>query len=88
MIGEFHENWSTCERLLSHALASSSAATDLDLNPEAVAQVLTGAGEYLAVRARYSEAEHLLRQAVAISERVLGRSILRPPCPQPTWLRY
>jgi len=74
--GEF-ANWPSCERLLPHALACAALIKQEQMTLAVVtlveaALLLNQAGGYLYQRGRYVEAEPLVEQALAISERQLG----------------
>ncbi len=67
-----YATWPRCERLVPHALAAWGWIESEALRvPEAV-RLLTQAGYYLYLRARYAEAEPLFRRALAIREAALG----------------
>ncbi len=69
------KNWGIYDRLLPHAqvCATLITETEYDLSSSAAARLLNQAGYYLRQRARYTEAEQMIRLAIAISERVHGR---------------
>ncbi len=61
-------NWSTCERLLPHALLCATwIEQEAALATPEAARLLNQAGYYLDDRARYAEAEPLYQRALAIS---------------------
>jgi tetratricopeptide (TPR) repeat protein len=64
--------WSQCEQYLPHALACAALIEQRHLTLSEAASLLSITGEYLHARARYSEAEPLLEQVLAICERQLG----------------
>lgn len=65
------ENWPECEVLLPHALAVLQRAVD-DHDPAGVSLLCNDVGVYLDQRARYVEAESLLRRALETREKTLG----------------
>lgn len=64
--------WPVCSSLLSHALASTKLAEELDVAPEATAHLLNRAGLYLKGRADLLEAKVICERALAIGEKVYG----------------
>ena len=68
-----YANWRRCERLVPHALAARDWIESEDLRVLEAARLLNRAGDYLyLLRARYAEAEPMLRRALAIHEAALG----------------
>src|SRR5271157_893836 len=67
-----YATWLRCERLVPHALAARGWIESEDLHIPEAARLLNHAGCYLHGRARYAEAEPLLRRALAIREVALG----------------
>ena len=67
-----YANWPRCERLVPHALAARDWIESEDLRVPEAAWLLNHAGYYLLLRARYAEAELLLRGALAICEKAPG----------------
>jgi tetratricopeptide (TPR) repeat protein len=66
------ENWDRCERLVPSAQACSELADEFDLASPGAARLLDQAGWHLDDRARYAEAEPLMRRALEIDEKALG----------------
>ena len=64
--------WPVCSSLLSHALASTKLAEELEVAPEATARLLNQAGLYLEERADLLEAKILSERALAIAEKIYG----------------
>jgi len=64
------ENWPMCERLTSHVAAAFESSNRVR-TPEA-ARLLNNAGSYLYHRARYAEAEPLMRRALDIDQQAFG----------------
>ena len=64
--------WPKCERLLSHALVALEQIEQEDQMQANIAKLSDRTGVYLLERARYSEAEPLLQQALQIREQTLG----------------
>ena len=56
--------WPVCSSLLSHALASTKLAEELQVAPEATARLLNQAGLYLSGRADLLEAKKLYERAL------------------------
>jgi tetratricopeptide (TPR) repeat protein len=71
--GEF-ANWSTCERLLPHALLCATWIVQASNASPTAARLLNQAGYYLYERGRYREAEPLLQLTLSIYEQQLGVS--------------
>jgi tetratricopeptide (TPR) repeat protein len=65
-------NWPACERLLPHALATTSRVSELLASTAESAQLLHQTGWYLLQRAKYLEAESLVKSAITMRETVLG----------------
>jgi hypothetical protein len=65
-------NWLQCQRYLPHAQVCASLITEYGLAFPEAARLLHQTGYYLHTRARYSEAEALYQQALAIREHVVG----------------
>jgi len=66
------ETWPVYTQLLPHALAVTSHAQTLDIEPDATAWLLTQAGMYLWQRGDLQQAHALLERALAIRETHLG----------------
>ena len=66
-----YANWPRCERLLPHALTAQTWIEREDLRFPEAARLLDRVGFYLYNRARYTEAEPLFRQALAIRKKTL-----------------
>ena len=66
------ESWPLLERLLPHALICSTWIDQASITTRVAAQLLNSSGRYLKDRARYSEAEPLLKRAWVTNEQVLG----------------
>jgi tetratricopeptide (TPR) repeat protein len=64
--------WNQCERLVGSAQACSALMDEFGLRTLAASGLQGRAGSYLFHRARYVEAESLMRQALAIEEKVRG----------------
>ncbi len=64
--------WLACARLLTHALAATAHAEELDAAAAATDRLLNQAGLYLRQRAQFAEAQDTLQRALAIAERVYG----------------
>lgn len=65
-------HWEKCERYLPHALLCANwVEQERIVSPEA-ARLLNEAGSYARARARYTAAEQLTRQALAIREQHMG----------------
>lgn len=64
--------WSSCERLLPHALAVTGHAEAAGLGPETTVQLLNRAALYLWERADHQQARGLLEHALTASEARLG----------------
>jgi tetratricopeptide (TPR) repeat protein len=67
-----HETWERCERLVSHVLHVARQTTSWEPAEGTLPALLFKTGVYLTERARYQEAEPLLRRALQIKEQVLG----------------
>ena len=67
-----YENWSTCERLLPHAIALKELVDGRNLESEVAARLLNRTGLYLYERAKYTEAEPLYQRSLTMREKVLG----------------
>ncbi|HEY0753561.1 MAG TPA: tetratricopeptide repeat protein, partial [Ktedonobacteraceae bacterium] len=66
-------NWDRCERLLPHVLLAAQWSRHDTVQATAdLAYLLNQAGYFLLRRARFEEAQPLLRQSLALYERVLG----------------
>ena len=65
--------WHLCERLLSQALACAELIEKWSLEFKEAARLLDEAGKYLYERARFDEAERLIKQSLAIREKTLGQ---------------
>src|ERR1035441_4828427 len=65
-------DWDKREGLIHSAQVSSALVDEYRLSLPAASRLLTQAGHYLYERARYAEAEPLMRRAVAIDERLYG----------------
>ena len=64
--------WPACERLLPHALSCFAAIEPWEMDDPEAARLLNQTAFYLKERTRYSEAEPLVRRALAIREAALG----------------
>ena len=64
-------DWDKCERLAPSAQISAALVGEYHLSSLEAARLLGDAGYYLRQRARYAEAEPLMRQALAIREKTL-----------------
>ena len=64
--------WDKCERLLPSAQLCAVLVHEYGLSSPEAARLLNQAGYYLNERARHTEAEPLMRRALAISEKSLG----------------
>src|SRR5579884_3792390 len=64
------EAWEQCQRYLPHALICASYIARWNLLSPEAAQLLHRAGSYLSERARYTDAEALLRRAIGIYEKI------------------
>jgi tetratricopeptide (TPR) repeat protein len=69
---EFH-TWELCARYLPQALACAEWMTQVDQRYPVGDSLLYRTGNYLLQRAQYQEAEPLLKRALAICERQLGK---------------
>jgi tetratricopeptide (TPR) repeat protein len=65
-------NWPTCERLLPHALHCAIWIEQEQMSTLEAARLLNCTGRYLRERARYTEAEPLFVNMLAICEQQLG----------------
>jgi tetratricopeptide (TPR) repeat protein len=65
------EDWPTCERMLPHALICTNWINEMRLTTPIAVLLLNQVGCYLRDRARYREAELLLKQALSIREQEL-----------------
>lgn len=65
------ETWSVCQQYLPHAQICADLIEQWEMRFPAAAQLLNQAGTYLYKRGRYTEAERLLQQALAIREQIL-----------------
>lgn len=66
-------NWQACERLHDHARAVLAHAADDGPDAATTSLLLHKVSQYLFGRARYDEAEPIVRRAGAIDEELLGR---------------
>src|SRR5271157_3872633 len=64
--------WGKCERLAPSAQISAALVDEYHLSSTEAARLLSQAAYYLNERARYAEAEPLMRRALAINEKALG----------------
>ena len=64
--------WPRCERLLPHALAGAHLVREWRMEFLEATRLLNQISSYLKVRARYAEAEPLLRWALRTREKILG----------------
>src|SRR5207248_9869676 len=64
--------WERCERCLPHALVCGQLIAQYGFTFPEAARLLHMAGIYLRDRARYVQAEPLLKQALALRNQVLG----------------
>jgi hypothetical protein len=60
-----HQTWPQCDQLLPHALLCAELIAQEQMNTPEVAHLLNQTGGYLKERARYMEAEPLLKRALA-----------------------
>jgi tetratricopeptide (TPR) repeat protein/transcriptional regulator with XRE-family HTH domain len=67
-----HTSWTQCERYVAHALACAAAIGQEHLARLEGASLLKRLGWYLRDRARYEEAERVLKRALVIQEKILG----------------
>jgi len=67
-----YQTWPQCDRLLPHALLSAELIAQEPMTFPEAARLLEQTGYYLSKRARYGEAEPLLKRALQIRERQLG----------------
>ncbi len=67
-----HGSWPQWERLLAHALACSELIEHQRVHAAEATELLQRTGWYLTERARYQEAELLLKQALSITEQEHG----------------
>jgi hypothetical protein len=67
-----YENWAQCERLLPHALAVTKHFEQLDAADTYCAWLLSEAGYFLFLKARYDEADAACSKSVAMGETCLG----------------
>jgi DNA-binding SARP family transcriptional activator len=65
-------SWSSCARLLPHALAVTGHAAAAGIDPRTTAWLLNQAGSYLSQRADYQQARQLHERALDICETQLG----------------
>ena len=66
------KQWDACERWLPHALLCATWIEQEQISSPEAALLLNDAGYYLSERARYREAEPLLKRALEIREQELG----------------
>jgi len=66
-------NWTACERLIPHVYACAALIKRLPFEFPKAGRLLDDAGFYLLERARYTEAESLLKRSLAINEKALGK---------------
>ncbi len=66
------KQWDACERWLPHALLCATWIEQEPISSPEAALLLNDAGYYLSERARYREAEPLLKRALEIREQELG----------------
>ncbi|HEU5383067.1 MAG TPA: DUF2225 domain-containing protein [Ktedonobacteraceae bacterium] len=67
-----HTSWTQCDRYIAHALVCATAREQEHLALLEGASLLKRLGWYLRDRARYEEAEQVLKRALAIQEKILG----------------
>jgi tetratricopeptide (TPR) repeat protein len=67
-------NWLLCERLLSQATVGAEWVRAFSLNLHEAGRLFNEVASYLQHRARYTEAERFLRQALGIYESALGEN--------------
>ncbi len=67
-----HEQWPTCQQLLSHALAATEHSERHAAAPKHTASVLAGVGQYQLARAQLTSAHQLTQRALTIKEAVYG----------------
>ncbi|MEM6436177.1 MAG: tetratricopeptide repeat protein [Cyanobacteria bacterium P01_D01_bin.115] len=70
--GSDFKQWPICEQLLPHWLQVYQQAQRADTQSEALGRVLNQAGYYLDDQGRYSDAEPLYQEALAMRKRLLG----------------
>jgi tetratricopeptide (TPR) repeat protein len=61
------ENWSECQRLVSHAVVVAARAENLSIQSVAIAHLAHQAAFFLHTQARYNEAERLYMQSIQIT---------------------
>jgi nucleoside phosphorylase/tetratricopeptide (TPR) repeat protein len=64
--------WPICSKLLSHALAATACAEQLDAAAEATSRLLNQVGGYLLGRAEFLEARSAHERALTIAEKAYG----------------
>ncbi len=67
-----YATWAECDRLVPHVASIARWIDAYDVNSEPAGRLLGRTGWYLRERGRYTEAEGLLEQALAIGESALG----------------
>lgn len=65
-------SWPTYARLLTHGLAAVQHVDNLPAEERLVMELLNKFGEYLLTRAQFSQAEPMMRRALAIDEQSYG----------------
>jgi hypothetical protein len=73
-----YTTWTRCQQYLPYALASEVLIRQWNIHIPEAADLLNKIGLYLQMRAQYSEAEPLLKCALAIEEQIFGP---QPPDP-------
>ncbi len=67
-----YASWRRCEELIPHAQACATLIAQHQLIFPEVGDLLTKAGWYLREQEQYTQAAHILQQALTIAERSLG----------------
>ncbi|MDF5731568.1 MAG: tetratricopeptide repeat protein [Rhizonema sp. PD38] len=67
-----YANWQVCERLFPHSKVAINWIKQYQIELSTAALLLDWTGFYLQQRVRYSEAEQLYQQALALKRRLLG----------------
>jgi tetratricopeptide (TPR) repeat protein len=70
-VSDFHQ-WALCEGFLPHGTHLAGVIDEFGLETAEAARLLNQCGYFLKERARYAEAEPLLKRALAIREKALG----------------
>ena len=61
-----YKNWTSCDRLIRHAIALTRVIAEYDFLFRDAARMLSRAGDYLSARGRYNEAEPLYKNSLGI----------------------